>query len=164
MASWGEMMTDKLNKENVPLVLGQWKLLFCIGIFIIIIDFFLLRGECLSLRSFLGLMKIILMCCIPKEVVICIKSKGLCGVSFEPPHRVHDMCLSKIMILLDSSLKKCESCSFRKLIRNRNKAVKQSEFLLEVAEELSDCSFLAVIESEIGDLSCQRYDVMLCNI
>ena len=96
--------------------------------------------------------------------IVCIKSKGLCGVSFEPPHRVHDMYLSEVMVLLDSSLKKCESCSFRKLIRNRNKAVKQSEFLLEVAEELSDCSFPAVIESEIGDLSCQGYDVMLCNI
>ena len=140
------------------------KLLFCIGIFINIIDIFLLRGECLSLRSFLGLMKIILMGCIQKEVVVCIKSKGLCGVSFEPPHRVHDMYLSEVMVLLDSPLEKCESCSFRKLIRNRNKAVKQSEFLLEVAEELSDCSFPAVIESEIGDLSCQGYDVMLCNI
>ena len=28
------------------------KLLFCIGIFMIITDFFLLREECLSLRSF----------------------------------------------------------------------------------------------------------------
>ena len=152
------MMTDKLNKENVPLVLSQRKL------FIIIIDFFLLRGECLSLRSFLGLMKIKLMGFIPKEVVICIKSKGLCGVSFEPPHRVHDMYLSEVMVLLDSSLKKCESCTFRKLIINRDKAVKQSEFLFEVAEELSDCSFPAFIEGEIGDLSCQGYDVMFCNI
>ena len=74
------------------------------------------------------------------------------------------MYLSEVMVLLDSSLKKCESCSFRKLIRNRDKAVKQSECLFEVAEELSDCSFAAVIESEIGDLSCQGYDVMLCNI
>ena len=124
----------------------------------------MLRGECLSLRAFLGLMKIILMGCITKEVVVCIKSKGLCGVSFEPPHRVHDMYLSEVMVLLDSSLKKCESCNFRELIRNRNKAINQSEFLLEVAEELSDCSFPAVIESETGDLSCQGYDVMLCNI
>ena len=74
------------------------------------------------------------------------------------------MYLSEVMVLLDSSLKKCDSCSFRKLIRNRNKAVKQSELLLEVTEELSDRSFPAVIEGEIGDLSCQGYDVMLCNI
>ena len=74
------------------------------------------------------------------------------------------MYLSEVVVLLDSSLQKCESCNFRKLIRNRNKAIKQSELLLEVAEKLSDCSFLAVIESEIRDLSCQGDDVMLCNI
>ena len=67
------------------------------------------------------------------------------------------------MGLLDSSLKKCEFCSFRKLIRNRDKAVKQSEFLREVAEELSDCSFPALIEDEIGDVSCQGDDV-ICRI
>ena len=71
------------------------------------------------------------------------------------------MYLSEVMVLLDSSLKKCDSCSFRKLIRNRDKAVKQSEFLLEVAEELSDCSIPAVIEGEVGDVSCQGDDVML---
>ena len=43
-------------------------------------------------------------------------------------------------------------------------AVKQPEFLLEVAEELSDCQLLAVIEGEVGDVSCQGDDVMLCNI
>ena len=26
MASWGEMMNDKLNMENVALVLDQWKI------------------------------------------------------------------------------------------------------------------------------------------
>ena len=26
VASWGEMMTDKLNMETVPLVLDQWKI------------------------------------------------------------------------------------------------------------------------------------------
>ena len=45
-----------------------------------------------------------------------------------------------------------------------DKTVKQSEFLLEVSEELSDCSFPAVIEGEISDVSCQGDDVMLCNI
>ena len=74
------------------------------------------------------------------------------------------MYLSEVMVLLDSFLKKYDSGNFRKLIRNRDKAVKQSEFLLEVAEELLDCSFPAVIEGEIGDVSCQGDDVMLCNI
>ena len=74
------------------------------------------------------------------------------------------MYLSEVMVLLDSSLKKYDSCNLRELIRDRDKAVKQSEFLLEVAEELSDCSFPAVIEGEIGDVSCQGDDVMLCNI
>ena len=45
------------------------------------------------------------------------------------------MYLSEVMVLLDSPLEKCDSCSFRKLIRNRNKTVKQPEFLLEVAED-----------------------------
>ena len=53
---------------------------------------------------------------------------------------------------------------FLVVIVSRDKAVKQSEFLLEVAEELSDCSFPAVIEGEVGDVSCQGDDVMLCNI
>ena len=73
------------------------------------------------------------------------------------------MYLSEVMVLLDSPLKKCDSCSFRNLIRNRNKAVKQPEFLLEVAEELSDCPLPAVIEGEVGDVSGGD-DVMLCNI
>ena len=42
--------------------------------------------------------------------------------------------------------------------------VKQPEVLLIVAEELSDCPLPAVIESEVGDVSDQGYDVMLCNI
>ena len=74
------------------------------------------------------------------------------------------MYLSEVMVLLDSPLEKCDSCSFRKLIRNRNKAVKQPEFLLEEAEELSDYPLPAVIEGEVGDVSCQGDDVMLCNI
>ena len=74
------------------------------------------------------------------------------------------MYLSEVMALLDSPLEKCDSCSFRKLIRDRNKPVKQSEFLLEVAEELSDCPLPAVIEGVVGDVSCQGDDVMLCNI
>ena len=74
------------------------------------------------------------------------------------------MYLSEVMVLLDSPLEKCDSCSFRKLIRNRNKGVEQSEFLLEVVEELSDSPLPAVIEGEVGDVSCQGYDVMLCNI
>ena len=72
------------------------------------------------------------------------------------------MYLSEVMVLLDSPQEKCDSCSFRKLIRN--KAVKQPEFLLEVAEELSDCPLPAVIEGEVVDVSCQGDDVMLCNI
>ena len=74
------------------------------------------------------------------------------------------MYLSEVMVLLDSPLEKCDSCSFRKLIRNRDKAVKQSEFLLEVAEKVSDCRLLPVIEGEVGDVSRQGDDVMLCNI
>ena len=74
------------------------------------------------------------------------------------------MYLSEVMVLLDSPLDKCDSCSYRKLIRNRNKAVKQPEILLEVAEELSECPLPAVIEGEVGDVSCQGDDVMLCNI
>ena len=164
MAPLGEMMIDKLNKENVPLVLDQWKIALLHWHIHHHHKFLLVERRMPFFEILLGLMDIILMGCIPKEVVICIKGKGLCGVSFEPPHRVHDMYLSVVMVLLDSSLKECESCSFRELIRNRNKAVTQSEFLLEVAEELSDCSFPAVIEGEIGDLICQGYDVMLCNI
>ena len=49
------------------------------------------------------------------------------------------MNLPEVMVLLHSSLEKCDSCSLRELIRDRDKAVKQPEFLLEVAEELSDC-------------------------
>ena len=74
------------------------------------------------------------------------------------------MYLSEVMVLLDSPLEKRDSCSFRKLIRNRNKAVKQPEFLIEVAEELSDCPLPPVIKGEVGDVSCQGDDVMLCNI
>ena len=40
----------------------------------------------------------------------------------------------------------------------------QPEFLLEVAEELSDYPLPTVIEGEIGDVSCQCDDFMLCNI
>ena len=74
------------------------------------------------------------------------------------------MYLSEVMVLLDRPLEKYDSCSFRKLIRNRNRAVKQPEFLLEMDEELSECPLPAVIEGEVGDVSCQGDDVMLCNI
>ena len=74
------------------------------------------------------------------------------------------MYMTELMVLLDSPLEKCDSCSFRKLVRNRDKAVKEPAFLLEVAEELSDCPLPAVIEGEVGDFSGQGNDIMLCNI
>ena len=74
------------------------------------------------------------------------------------------MDLPEVMVLLHSSLEEYDSCSLRELIRDRDKAIKQPEFLLEVAEELSDCPFPAVIEGEVGDVSCQGDNVMLCNI
>ena len=74
------------------------------------------------------------------------------------------MYLSEVMDLLYSPLEKCNSCTLRKLIRDRNKAAKQPEFLLEVAEELSDCPLPVIIEGEVGDVSCQDDDIMLCNI
>ena len=48
------------------------------------------------------------------------------------------MDLSEIIVLLHSPLEECDSCNLRELIRDRNKTVKQPEFLLEVAKELSD--------------------------
>ena len=45
-----------------------------------------------------------------------------------------------------------------------DKTVKQPEFLLEVAEELSDCPLPAVIEGEVGNVSGQGDNVMSCNI
>ena len=74
------------------------------------------------------------------------------------------MDLPEIMVLLHSSLEKCDSCSLRELIRDRDKTVKQPEFLLEVAEELSDCPLPAVIEGEVGNVSGQGDNVMMCNI
>ena len=74
------------------------------------------------------------------------------------------MDLPEVMVLLHSPLEKCYSCSLRELIRDRNKTVQQPEFLLEMAEELSDCPFPAVIEGDVGDVSCQGDNVMLCNI
>ena len=74
------------------------------------------------------------------------------------------MDLPEVMILLHSSLEKCDPCGLSKLIRDRNKTVKQPEFLLEVAQELSDCPLPAVIEGEVGNVSGQGDDVVLCNI
>ena len=74
------------------------------------------------------------------------------------------MDLPEVMVLLHSSLEKCDSCSLRKLIRDRDKSIKQPEFLFEVAEELSDCPFSAAIEGEVGDVSCQGDNVMVFNI
>ena len=68
------------------------------------------------------------------------------------------------MVLLHSPLEECDSCNLRELIRDRKKTVKQPEFLLEVAKELSDCPFPGVIEGEVSDVSCQGDNVMLCNI
>ena len=74
------------------------------------------------------------------------------------------MDLPEILVLLYSPLEKCDSCSLRELIRDRDKTVKQPELLFEMAEELSDCPLPAVIEGEIGNVSGQGDDVMFCNI
>ena len=100
----------------------------------------------------------------PKEGCNGLKGEGICGFSLESPHRIHDMDLPEVMVLLQSSLEKCDSCRLRELIRDRDKTVKQPEFLLEVAEELSDCPLPAVIEGEVGYVSGQGDNVMLCNI
>ena len=71
------------------------------------------------------------------------------------------MDLPELMVLLHSSLEKCDSCSLRELIRDRDKTVKQPEFLLDVPEDLSDCPLPAVIEGEVGNVSGQG-DMSCC--
>ena len=71
--------------------------------------------------------------CIPKQVIVDFQSKLSYGMCLGSPHRIMNMDLPEIMVLLDAPLKESDCHNFWNL---RDKAIKHPEFLFEMAEKL----------------------------
>ena len=94
-----------------------------------------------------SIVEIMLIGCIPEQVIIDFKNKLSCGTSHGPPHRIKNMDLAEIIVLLDSRLKECDSHSFWNFVSIRDKDIKQPEFLYEMAEKLPRGVFPTVCET-----------------
>ena len=124
----------------------------------------LMRDESLPLFLSSCLVEIMLICCIPKQVIINFKGILSCGTCLGSPHRIKNMNLSEVMVLLSCLLEEGDPHSFWDLVSIRDKAIKQPEFLLEVTEKLSGVTFLTLCEVKVCDVGSQGDSCMLCNI
>ena len=62
-----------------------------------------------------------------------------------------------------SPLEEGDPHSFWDLVSVRDKTIQQMKFLFEMTEKLVCSAFPTVSETEVGNLSGQSYNFMLCN-
>ena len=74
------------------------------------------------------------------------------------------MDLPEIIVLLDSPLEEGDPHSFWDLVSVRDKTIQQMKPLFEITEKLASSGIPTVSETEVGNVSGQDYNFMLCNI
>ena len=108
--------------------------------------------------------EVMLVCYIPKQVILNFNGKPSCGSCLKPPDGIKNSNLPEVMVLLSYLLKEGDPHSFWNLVSISDKTIKQPELLVDVTEKLSGGTFGIINKAQVCDVCGQGDNFMLYNI